>query len=78
MSILRGLALGVLAVAFVATVPGTARADDITAPTKSKKDKGKGGGTSVPEISSTGAYGLITLLVGGTVLLSTRRRKPVA
>jgi hypothetical protein len=76
MSILRSLALTLFAVAFVAAVPGTARGDDVTAPTKSKK--GKGGGTSVPEISSTGAYGLITLLVGGTVLLSTRRRKSAA
>jgi hypothetical protein len=77
MSAFRWLAISILAAAFVAAIPATARADgDITAPT-SKKGKGKGG-TSVPEVSSTGTYGLITLLVGGTVLLSTRRRKSAA
>jgi hypothetical protein len=77
MSAFRWLAFSVLSVGLVAAVSATARADgDITAPT-SKKGAGKGG-TTVPEISSTGAYGLITLLVGGTVLLSTRRRKKAA
>jgi hypothetical protein len=53
---------------FLAAVPGRALAKD----ERKAKDKDA---VVAPEISPVGAGAIIALLVGGTALLSTRRRK---